>query len=484
VLVASGVTGGDGRNESIQYQPLVTGTYRVRVLSENQTTGDYFLSKNFSPVITSLTAPAAINENDTATVSGTFSDPDVNDTHTVTIHWGGGTPGQPDEGSTTLSNAALTYLGNGIWSFSASHQYLDDNPTGTSSDAYAVSVTVADNHNASNSAGTSLTVNNVAPVITSLSGPTPNPGVRGQTLTFGGSFTDVGTLDTHTATFDWGDGSSSPAVVTESGGSGTVSASHVYTGSGSYNVTLTVRDDDLGVVSQSTSIVISAAALQNDPTYPGTTALAVGGTTGDDTIVLHPIGNTGKIEVLINGVSQGTFIPTGRLIVFGQAGNDDIQVAGNIPNAAWLFGGDGNDRLKGGAGNNVLVGGNGNDILIGGSGRNLLIGGDGADQLIGNGGDDILIGGRTAFDANDAALAAVMAEWTSSRSYADRVANLRGLGTGLRINGDYFLKTSGPDATVFDDGSADILTGGAGLDWFFAGIAGTINGQHNGEQVG
>src|SRR5262249_9664188 len=68
----------------------------------------------------------------------------------------------------------------------------------------------------------SITVNNVAPAVASLAGPAPSPGVRGQTLSFGGSFTDAGLFDTHTATFDWGDGSSSPAVLTEAGGSGTV----------------------------------------------------------------------------------------------------------------------------------------------------------------------------------------------------------------------------------------------------------------------
>ena len=56
-------------------------------------------------------------------------------------------------------------------------------------------------------------------------------------------------------------------------------------------------------------------------------------------------------------------------------GDDDIQVAGGITLPAWLYGGDGNDRLQGGGGNNVLVGGAGDDQLIGGGGRDLLIGG-------------------------------------------------------------------------------------------------------------
>ena len=45
-----------------------------------------------------------------------------------------------------------------------------------------------------------------------------------------------------------------------------------------------------------------------------------------------------------------------------------------------------------------------------------------------------------------------------------------GVGSGPLWNGNYFLKTDGPGATAFDDGAADVLTGGAGLDWFFANL--------------
>src|SRR5205085_2567665 len=142
---------------------------------------------------------------------------------------------------------------------------------------------------------------------------------------------------------------------------------------------------------------------------------------------------------------------------------DTIQVSSTLP--AWLYGGAGNDRLTGGSGGNVLLGGDGNDTLAGGSGRDLLIGGLGADVLSANGGDDILIGGTTAFDANDAALAAVVREWTSARSYATRVQNLTdGTGSADRLNGSYFLVKG---QTVFDDAFTDTLTGAAGADWLF-----------------
>lgn len=229
-------------------------------------------------------------------------------------------------------------------------------------------------------------------------------------------------------------------------------------------------------------------SLQADPIYAGTTMLVVLGTPGDDKMVFNPSsGGTGAIDVLFNSLPKGSFAPTGRLVAYGLAGNDDVQVAGGISRPAWLFGGDGDDRLKGGSGWNVLVGGDGDDLLVGGSNRDLLIGGRGADRIVGNESDDILIAGFTSFEAldpalRDSALAAIMAEWTSARSYADRVRNLRGDATNraaafaLRANGEVYLTVAGNAAgravTVFDDGDVDTLTGDLGLDWFLFNVDG------------
>src|SRR5205823_5933472 len=141
------------------------------------------------------------------------------------------------------------------------------------------------------------------------------------------------------------------------------------------------------------------------------TDLYVGGTTGDDTIILQPADATSaQVVVVLNGQTVGTFAPTGKVIVFGQAGNDTIQLqalttdSGSVPFSlpALLFGGAGNDTLdaSGSSAANVLVGGDGDDVLVGGSGRDILIGGQGADALTGGGGDDLLMGGFTSFDAN------------------------------------------------------------------------------------
>src|SRR2546422_4005326 len=66
-----------------------------------------------------------------------------------------------------------------------------------------------------------------------------------QSVTFGGSFTDPGALDTHRVTWNFGDASSSTSSFGP-GGSANFAASHAYSAAGTYTVRLTVTDDDGG----------------------------------------------------------------------------------------------------------------------------------------------------------------------------------------------------------------------------------------------
>jgi Ca2+-binding RTX toxin-like protein len=376
------------------------------------------------------------------------------------VHWGDGS-------STTYSTAGAK-----------THVYADAPATR----AITVDLVDEDGTHTNRANALSVSVNNVAPTA-AITGPSSGVGGQPRRFTLGAS--DVSGADQVAGfvyTISWGDGSPAQTIARTAGNGSGVSVEHVFTATGSYTVTATATDQHNGTSAAATrTISIVAVQLQGND-------LVVSGTTGNDSIAINP-GGAGTVQVILNGVAQDGYSPTGKLVVYGQAGHDVIVVEGGVSLPAWLYGGDGHDTLTGGSGHDVLLGGAGDDTLDGGGqGRDLLLGGLGADVLTGNAGDDLLIAGTTAFDGNQAALAAILAEWTSSRSYAARVANLKGAGSGPRANGSTFLKVSGPDVTVYDDGAVDVLTGNSGSDWFFANLSGgvvldIINGRGGSEIV-
>ena len=219
--------------------------------------------------------------------------------------------------------------------------------------------------------------------------------------------------------------------------------------------------------------VTPASQLQNrvflasDPLSPAKMALYVYGAAGNDVVSIVPGQAPGDVVVVMNGVSRGNFHPTGRIIVHGLAGHDYLAVANRVTLPAWLYGEDGNDSLWGGGGPNILFGGGGNDALRGGSGRGMLIGGEGSDVLGGGINNSLLIGGTTAYDANDAALQAIVNEWNTAATSA-RASHLTGAAGG--VNGPYFLNAR----TVHDDYSPDTLIANPATDLFFRGLGDTL----------
>jgi Ca2+-binding RTX toxin-like protein len=267
----------------------------------------------------------------------------------------------------------------------------------------------------------------------------PTAGVPFQPLAYTLTAIDPSTADQNagfTFDIDWGDGTGEQW--TAPSGLGLV---HAYSATGTYTIAATATDKDHGT-SQTVGHVVT---ITNSLHQGGN--LLVGGTNAADAITLGP-GD-------VSGI-------TGTVTIYAGGGDDNIQIAGSISTPVWIYGGPGDDRLKGGAGDDVLIGGEGDDLLVGGSGRDLIIGGEGADRIVGNADDDILVAGTLSVPNIDSALAAIMAEWTSSHSYSVRVASLQSAN----------LLT---DSTVRDDNAVDVLTGSAGQDWFLL----NLDGDHN-----
>lgn len=178
----------------------------------------------------------------------TFTDPGFLDTHTATIDWGDGTAAEAG----TVTEAG----GNG--SVDGSHVYADNG-------VYTVTVTVTDDDGDSGSDTFDVTVNNVPPTVEA--GPDVTIDENGTVTLAPATFNDKGTLDTHTASIDWGyDAWVDAGTVTESpfgppgstaGLDGTVDGSRQYGDNGTFTVTVTVTDDDGGVGSDTFEVTVN-----------------------------------------------------------------------------------------------------------------------------------------------------------------------------------------------------------------------------------
>src|SRR5262249_30462717 len=157
-----------------------------------------------------------------------FTDPGTQDTHTATVDWGDGTAPQP----AIVAGGAVD----------AEHAYADDG-------VYTVSVRVVDNDGGAGTDTTKVTVHNLAPTVEA--GPNASLAEGSSLALPPATYHDAGSLDTHTATVDWGDGTP-PAAAPAVGGN--VAATHVYDDNGVYTATVTVADDDGGMGSDAFTV--------------------------------------------------------------------------------------------------------------------------------------------------------------------------------------------------------------------------------------
>jgi hypothetical protein len=227
--------------------------------------------------VTVTPSSAGILENDSVSLSGTFADADPLSTHTVVIDWGDSSP------TTTLQ------LGAGVTVFSTlSHPYRNNRP----GDApYTITATVVNQTGLSGSSSAGVVVNNAPPAITTLS-LSPNPGSANQPVTFSCTFTDVGTLDAHSAEIDWGDGSPFQALAFQPG-TYSFSTLHTFNQEGGDGVRVIVHDDDGATDQRLLTIGVNPAqpiqlSLGSNP-VPSNVLTTLSGHFDDPMIVPHTV---------------------------------------------------------------------------------------------------------------------------------------------------------------------------------------------------
>ena len=218
--------------------------------------------QNVAPSNLQLAPIAPINENGVATLNLAFDDPGTLDQHTVEVDWGDG------------SAVEVFTIPTGDRTFSATHKYFDDNPTGTASDEYAIKVRLSDDDLGETTATAVAKVNNVAPFNLQIQAIQPINENGVVTLSLG--FNDPGTLDNHQVEIDWGDGT--VETVSLAVGVRSLAKAHQYfddnptgTASDNYSVKVRVIDDDLGVAEASRTVTVANVApsnLQIDPIAP------------------------------------------------------------------------------------------------------------------------------------------------------------------------------------------------------------------------
>jgi len=192
---------------------------------------------NVAPVVSAFTCtPNPVAEGASTSCSVTFADAGTEDTHTCALDWG--------DGDTDAAVACVTGA-------SFSHTYADDD-----GGPFSAKVTVTDDDTGADDETTNVAVTNVAPVVSALT-CTPNPVTEGTSMSCTVSFTDAGTLDTHTCAVDWGDGNTAAAVACETGDS--FSHTYVDDDGGPFSAKVTVTDDDTGADDETASLTVTNA---------------------------------------------------------------------------------------------------------------------------------------------------------------------------------------------------------------------------------
>lgn len=222
--------------------------------------------RNVRSTIVAIDAPDRVDEGEEFDVTVRWTDPGTLDEHTVSIHFGDGSPGVgPDP---TLLDEDDWHGGVPTWEATASHTYLDDDPTGTPEDPYLIWLLVTDDDRGARLALQPITVVNVRPSDITVMPLLGDDEVieEGIPVTYRIEWFDPGVLDTFDVVIDFcheHPTCDEPPVTLEGVETQFVEVTHVYpdddptgTPSDPYTIHVTVTDDDTGVGTGSQDVTV------------------------------------------------------------------------------------------------------------------------------------------------------------------------------------------------------------------------------------
>ena len=176
--------------------------YIVRATAGTASAAAAVFINNVAPSFETIVVPETLDEGDEFTLSGSFSDPGILDTHTLLVEWGDG------------AITSQFFEADSSRTFSMTHRYRDDG-------VFTVRLRLVDKDGGRAVETRTIEVHNVAPHSIQLLSATraddsevdrdPDTGhlmvEEGVTVTFYGTFIDPGLDDVHTVDVNFGDGS-------------------------------------------------------------------------------------------------------------------------------------------------------------------------------------------------------------------------------------------------------------------------------------
>jgi hypothetical protein len=202
----------------------------------------------------------------------------------------------------------------------------------------------------------------------------------------------------------------------------------------------------------------------------GSIAASIDGKGGTNTLDYSSYAGNVTVNLLLHAAS----------LVGGVSGNFAASPTNSIANIQNVTGSQGGGSTD----YNILIGDANPNVLTAGAGRSLIIGETGTDTLIGGGTDDILAAGTTAgtttnYDLNLPALNALLAEWTSSDSYNNRVNSILNVNQANlnKLNGAAIVLAPNSNkpstGTIIDNSTTDAIVGstGTGMDLIYYDVS-------------